>query len=85
MNINLHIEWLVLDGLPIGHSQGSLVKAAVEAEFTRLLIENGLAPNFQSGGAVPSVKADGIQVTNDGSPVDLGQQIARVVYGGIGK
>ena len=30
MNIDLHIERLILDGLPIEHNQGSLVKSAVE-------------------------------------------------------
>ena len=84
MNINLHIERLILDGLPIGHSQGSFVKAAVEAELSRLLSANGLNSDFQSGGAMPSVEADGIQIARDGSPTDLGHEIARAVYGGIG-
>ena len=85
MKINLHIERLILDGLPIAHHQGSIVKVAVEAELTCLLAANGLNPDFQSGGAVPSVKADGIQMTNDSRPADLGNQIAKAVYGGIGK
>ena len=37
MNINLHIERLILDGLPITRQQGPHVQAAVEAELTRLL------------------------------------------------
>ena len=41
-NIHLHIERLVLDGLPIDRGQGPHVQAAVEAELTRLLTENGL-------------------------------------------
>lgn len=40
MNINLHIEKLVLDGLPVGTHEGPLVQAAVEAELARL-IEQG--------------------------------------------
>ncbi len=83
MNIELHIERLVLDGLPIEHSQGPLVQAAVEAELTRLLAENGLASQLQSGGALPHLNANAIQLPPGGRPAQLGQQIAQSVYGGM--
>jgi hypothetical protein len=83
-NIHLHIERLILDGLPIERSQGPVVQAAVEAELSRLLTENGLAADLQSGGAMPSVNANGIQLASASSPAQMGQQIAQSVYGGIG-
>lgn len=85
MNINLHIERLILDGLPIEHHHGPLVKAAVEAELGRLLTAEGLTGGLISGGAMPSVSAPGIQLANNSSPRKLGQQIARALYGGISK
>ena len=85
MNINLHIERLILDGLNIGPGQGALVKAAVEKELSRLLTESGLASGLQTGIALPSLRVDPIQASRDTSPSHLGQQIARAVYGGIGK
>jgi len=84
MSIRVHIEQLILDGLPIARSQEPLVQAAVEAELSRLMAEGGLAPELASGGAVPSVRADGINSVG-GSPGQIGRQIARAVYGGIGK
>ncbi len=84
MNINVRIERLVLDGLPIAHNQGSMVQAAVEAELAGLLAANGLAPSLPGGGALYRVPAGSIQLTGDGNPNTLGQQIARAVYGGIG-
>ena len=42
MNIRLHIERLILDGLPVNSVQSPQVKAAVEAELTRLLTADGL-------------------------------------------
>jgi hypothetical protein len=84
MNIKLHIEQLVLDGLPITPGQGPIVKAAVEAELTRLVAEGGLGPELASGGAVPSITADSIEHSG-GSPTQMGQQIARSLYGGIGR
>jgi hypothetical protein len=83
-NIHLHIERLVLDGLPIDRGQGPHVQAAVEAELTRLLTENGLDATWGTGGAVPSVNATGVQLSPGSSPAQIGRQIAQSVYGGIG-
>jgi hypothetical protein len=83
-DIHLHIERLILDGLPIERSQGPFVQAAVEAELGRLLTENGLAADLQAGGAMPSVNANGIQLASGSSPAQMGKQIAQSVYGGIG-
>lgn len=82
--INVHIERLVLDGLPLTRSQGPQVQAAVEAELSRLMSEGGLAPELASGGAVPSVRADGIKSIG-GSPAQIGRQIAKAVYEGVGR
>lgn len=84
MNINVSIERLILDGLPLMHNQRPLVQAAVEAELARLLAASGLAANLQAGGALPSIPGGSIQLPSDGDPNTLGQQIAQAVYGGIG-
>lgn len=85
MNINLHIDRLILDGLNIPHNQRHLLRASVEAELGRLVMEGGVSPRLTNGGAVPQVNAKGIQPGASNNPVQLGQQIARSVYGGIGK
>lgn len=85
MNINLHIERLVLDGLNLGPGQGVRVKQAVEAELARLLLESGLADNLQSGGALPDVRAHPMPIGENADPSSLGKAIGRAVYGGIGK
>jgi len=82
--IKVHIERLVLDGLPVILAQGPLVQSAVEAELGRLLSEGGLGPELASGGAVPSVRADGINSAGK-SPAQIGRQIARSVYGGMNR
>ena len=85
MNINLHIERLILEGLPVSHSQGPLVQAAVEAGLVQLLAVDGLSPALRSGGAMPSVRAGNIEVPSENSPLQLGQQIAQAVYQGISR
>ncbi len=85
MNINIEIERLILDGVSISPSQRPLVKAAVESELGRLLAEGGLASDLGSGAAAPRVSGGTIQLTSESNPSQLGQQIAQVVYGGIGR
>jgi len=82
MNINLHIERLVLDGVNIAPGQRHLLQASVETELTRLLTDGGLAPSLAQGSALPNLSASDIQMTGS-NPIQLGRQIAQSVYGGI--
>ena len=84
MNIHIYIDRLILDGLPITRSQGPLVQAAVEAELARLFNENGMAETLQTSIAVPSVRANGMQLASGSNPAQMGTQIAQSVYSGIG-
>lgn len=85
MNIQLNIERLVLDGLPLTRREGVLVQAAVETELARLLQTEGLSPVLTGGGMTPHLAAPGISFTPGGDPAALGTQIAHSVYGSIGK
>ncbi|MEK9141330.1 MAG: hypothetical protein AAB308_09780 [Nitrospirota bacterium] len=84
MNINLHIERLVLDGVNIAPEQRPALQAAVEGELSRLLTEGGVSSSLVQGVAVPRLSAHDMQLTRTSSPIELGQQIAQSVYGGIG-
>jgi len=81
MNINLHIEQLLLDGLSLTPGQGAAVQAALEVELTRLLKERGMG-NL-SGGAVPQLTVPSIQLSPAGAPAQWGRQIARTLYHGL--
>lgn len=83
MNINLHIERLVLDGVNIAPGQRHLLQASVETELTRMLTEGGLSPSLAQGINLSRVSANGIQLTGN-NPTQIGRQIAQSVYGGIG-
>lgn len=82
--IRVHIERLVLEGLPVERRQGPLVQAAVEAELSRLLAKGGLGPELASGGAVPSVPAGSISLER-GTPARIGRQIAGAVWKGMSR
>jgi len=85
MKINIHIERLVVDGLPITRAHGAALQQAVEAELTKLVAKGGLSSEMLSGGAMPSVPTSGIQLKRGNDSKSIGRQIARSVYGGIGK
>jgi len=85
MNIDLHIERLVLDGVSLAAADRPLLQTTVEVELTRLLASGGLSDATLSGGALDNMRASGIQLGNRGGPVRLGEQIASAVYGGIGE
>jgi hypothetical protein len=85
MIISVHIERLILDGLPLEKRHTPVVQAAVEKELSRLLAAQGLGSEWRSGGAVPQVRARGIQHSKETHPNRLGQQIAQSVYSSIGE
>jgi len=84
VNIKLHIERLVLDGVNLAPNQRHVLQASVETELTRLLTEGGLSPNLAQGTALPRMSTNGLQLTDGNNPMQLGQQIAQSVYKGIG-
>ncbi len=78
MNINVSIERLVLDGLPVSSVQGHAIAAAMEAELTRLLSVEGLATSASR--AEPHLPAGHIHLVPDGGPRSIGQQIGDAVH-----
>jgi len=85
MTINLHIERLVLEGLPLTRAQGPLVQQAVELELARLFAGTGVGPAFRSGGTVPRTSGGPMQFAQEATPGQLGTQIAQSVHDGLSK
>ncbi|MCC5604908.1 hypothetical protein [Nostoc favosum] len=80
MNINIDIEKLILEGVPISHSQARLLQAEVEHELAKLLANEGLPDNLLSGGVVPG---GAIQLKPGINTSQMGQQIAQEIYRGM--
>ena len=85
MNINLHIERLVLNGVSLGPGQGPRVQAAVETELSRLLAADGLGPSLASGARLPSVPGGRIKLASSNDPAHLGTEVAHAVHNGLSK
>ena len=84
MNIEVHIERLVLDGLAVEWRDRPQLQAAVEAELTRLLSAGELRSEFLSGAALRALRGGEIQVPVKTTAGQLGNQIAHAVHSGIG-
>ncbi len=85
MNINLHIDRLVLDGIALDGHHGPQLREAVEQELHRLLLAQGLNPGLQTEQAVRHLQTPAIQLAHAPQPQHLGRQIAQAVHTGIGK
>jgi len=78
MKITLHIERVVLDGMPLEHPR--TLRNAIERELAGRLREGGLSPEFRAGGAVSWVRGGAIEIGRGQNAA----QIAGAVYRGIG-
>jgi hypothetical protein len=84
MKMHVHIERLVLEGLPVSSHDGPRVRAAVTAELARLIGAHGISDELRRGGAVPAVRAGALRTGARATSRQLGTQIARAVYGALG-
>jgi hypothetical protein len=83
VNINVHIERLLLDGVVVKNQ--ARFCSAVRDELASRLSEHGLAPAFRQGGAHPFVSAGNISWDGSGGEAQLGNQIARAIHSSIGE
>jgi hypothetical protein len=81
MNINLHIERLVLEGLPVTGCQSDAVGAGVQIELARILAERGL-PRIP-GGVVPRLSVDPLNLRANSTAAQLGSGIAQTLGDGL--
>lgn len=80
MSVRLHIEHLVLDGLPLEAADGPAVRTAVEAELTRLLTEEDVGAGLQRGGALASARGADVQLSPTPAPDAIGRQIGGAIH-----
>ena len=82
MNIELHIEHLILEGLPLSRNQGLDVQQALEIELTRLLEAGQLHESFGRSREILGVRSS---MAHSQQPNQIGQAVARAVYGQVGE
>jgi hypothetical protein len=83
MNVRLHIDRLVLEGIAVPHADRRRLQATIERELQRLIGESGVSGGLSGGMAVPSIRGEDMRVGDKAGPAELGQRIAGALYGGL--
>jgi hypothetical protein len=83
MKIHVHIERLILDGLPIDRRSAPQVERAVQQELARLLSTAPLPAGVLAGGAIAKMQAAQITAAEGKPAPALGADIAQSLHGGL--
>lgn len=84
MNINLHIDRLILDNVNLPHHQIKEFKAAVELALKHQLESHGAELNKVSNQNYLSLKGGSITIHSTDNAARLGQQTGYAIYRGFG-
>ncbi|MDP9107830.1 MAG: hypothetical protein M3N23_02015 [Pseudomonadota bacterium] len=82
-NITVHIERLVLDGLPISRAEGLTLQRALETELARLLDAHDVTEALRLGAAVAALPISKVDLTAAASPTQMGRAIANTIHAGL--
>ena len=83
MTIRVHIERLILNGLPVPRTQRRTLGGALETELGRLLAAEGIGPGLTAGGALTHLRAGELRPGGATDASALGTQIATAIHGGM--
>lgn len=81
MNIEIHIEELVLHGFAPGDRY--CLGAAVELELARLFAERGVPPSLAQGAEFADMGGGAFEMAPGSRSEAIGAQVAQAVYGGL--
>ncbi len=85
MKIHIHIERLVVDGLPAEAAAGGMLGAAVEARVSELLRVGGLPPALAVSKHVASVRAPPLRADPARGAAHLGASIGDAIHGAVAR
>ena len=85
MDIRVHIDRLVIEGLPVPPGQRPLLQTALEAELADKLAAGGPGSEVLTGGAIERLVAGTIHLPARQGADALGRQIAGAVHTGLAR
>ncbi len=83
MNIRLHIERLVLDGVQIKANGAGNFQEAVQGRLGQLLAEHGLPPGLSTRVSIPAIDAPSLTLGERLDGASLGTMVADSVHAGL--
>lgn len=82
-SVELHIGELVLHGFAYGDRYR--IGEAVERELERLFTEHGTQPLLAKGGSIDKLDGGAFDMVQGSKAEVIGAQVARAVFGGLGR
>jgi len=80
-NIELHIDRLILEGLPdVNRDQ---LGEVFRQELERLFLEKGIPQGLRHGGSLAQLNGKALKVGHEAKGDSVGIQLAQSVYGGF--
>jgi hypothetical protein len=83
MSIELHIERLVLEGMPLAHGQERQLRAALQRQLAALLSTDGAGDWLRGRGSVPGLQGAPMRLDRDAGAAQWGRRIAGSVFAGL--
>lgn len=83
MNVNLHIDSIVLDGVELGQEQGVLLQQTVCSKLVKSLMEHGVGPSFGDSCDREMIRGHAIQLGSRVDVATVGPQLAGSIYAGV--
>lgn len=83
MNLELHIEELVLHGF--AHRDQARIQRSIEQELTRLFTEQGVPASLSTTNEIQQLPGSSLNVRVGMSVEAIGSQVAQAIYGGMGQ
>lgn len=83
-NVSIHIDRLVIDGLPIGRQDGDVFRAALEAQIAEALQAEGVAERLATLSTTPSLRAPRVVAGVGNHPSGMGRSVAQSLTEALG-
>lgn len=83
MNVELWIERLVVDGLPMSAGDGEVLRATLQKELARRLRRDGLGARLTRGLAAPRLTVDSVRLPREAGPAEIARQVGRSLHGAL--
>lgn len=83
MSLHVHIDHLVLEGLPLEFRGQAAFQSALEGELGRVLARRGLAQELAGGAALPRIEGGSLSLSGSTAPGPLGRQAGGHLAGAL--
>jgi hypothetical protein len=84
VDVHLHIERLVLDGIGATPAERVLLAETARLELTRLIATGGVSDSVAAGFSVPTLKGGAMTAASPINPIAFGRDLALTLYRNIG-